>query len=143
GRCRRGENGAMQQGRFDGRVGLITGGGAGIGQATARGFVRAGAYAVIIELDPERAAETLKSLDDRGMAVVGDLTDPAIADDAVSAAERLGGVDVLVNCAGFGGGRAAYDSFDADLWARQFAVNVSGPTQLIGRVILQMAERRR
>ena len=74
--------------------------------------------------------------------MIGDLTDPQIADDAVETAERLGGVDVLVNCAGFGGGRAAYDSFDADLWRGQFTVNVSGPFQLIGRVIRQMAERR-
>ena len=131
----------MQQGRFDGRVGIITGGGSGIGQATARGFVRDGGYAVIVELEADRAAATLKSLDDRGVAVVGDLTAPEIADEAVAAAERLGDVDVLVNCAGFGGGRAAYDSFDPDLWARQFAVNVSGPFQLIGRVIRQMAER--
>src|SRR4029079_7673238 len=62
--------------------------------------------------------------------------------DAVETATRLGGADVLVNCAGFGGGRAAYDSFDADLWARHFGGNVSGPFQLIGRVIRQMTERR-
>src|SRR5262249_28186018 len=100
-RWRSRENGRMQEGRFDGRVAIITGGGSGIGQATARGFVRDGGYAVIIELEPDRAVETVKSLDDRGVAVIGDLTDPAIADDAVAAAERLGGVDVLVNCAGF------------------------------------------
>jgi NAD(P)-dependent dehydrogenase (short-subunit alcohol dehydrogenase family) len=133
----------MQPGRFEGRLAIVTGGGSGIGQATARGFVRDGGYAVIVDLEADRAAETLKSLDDRGVAVIGDLTDPQIADDAVETAARLGGVDVLVNCAGFGGGRAAYDSFDPDLWARQFAVNVSGPFQLIGRVIRQMAERRR
>ena len=61
----------------------------------------------------------------------------------MAAGNDLGGVDVLVNCAGFGGGRAAFDSFDPDLWERQFAVNVTGPFQLIGRVIRQMAARGR
>jgi len=130
-------------GRFHGRVAIVTGGGSGIGRATALGFGRDGGRVVVVDLEADRAAATVADLGDAGVAVVGDLTLAATADAAVAAGTDLGGVDVLVNCAGFGGGRAAFDSFDPDLWARQFAVNVTGPFQLIGRVIRQMAERGR
>ena len=55
----------------------------------------------------------------------------------------LGGADVLVNNAGFGGGAAAFDSFAPELWARTLAVNLTGPCLLIGRVLPGMVERRR
>jgi NAD(P)-dependent dehydrogenase (short-subunit alcohol dehydrogenase family) len=134
----------MTGGRFEGQVAIVTGGGSGIGRATSIGFARDGGRVVICELDPDRAAETLAligapSTDCR--SVIGDLTTAETADALVQAATDLGGVDVLVNCAGFGGGRAAYDSFDPELWSRIFAVNVDGPFQIIGRVIRQMAER--
>ncbi len=131
----------MSDDRFADRVAVITGAGSGIGQATAAGFARDGGRVVVCDLEADRAAETVERLDGRGFAVVGDLTDPSVADVIVATGNGLGGVDVLVNCAGFGGGRPAFDSFDPALWERQFAVNVSGPFQLIGRVIRDMAAR--
>ncbi len=135
----------MTRGRFEGQVGIVTGGGSGIGRATSIGFAQDGGRVVICELDPDRAAETLALIGavspQECRSVVGDLTTAETADALVQAADELGGADVLVNCAGFGGGRAAYDSFDPELWSRIFAVNVDGPFQLIGRVIKQMAER--
>ncbi|HWW53325.1 MAG TPA: glucose 1-dehydrogenase [Acidimicrobiales bacterium] len=131
----------MGEGRFSDRVAVVTGAGSGIARATALGFGRDGGRVVVADLDRERAEATVAALDGRGVAVIGDLTDPAVADAIVAAGADLGGVDVLVNCAGFGGGRAAFDSFDPGLWDRQFAVNVSGPFQLVGRVIGAMAAR--
>ncbi len=128
--------------RFAGQVAIITGAGSGIGRATAQGFVVGGGRVVVAEMDAERAKESVALLgEDASTAVVGDVTELATAQAVVEAGARWGGVDVLVNAAGFGGGRAAYGSFDPALWDRILAVNLRGPFQLIGLVIEDMATR--
>jgi NAD(P)-dependent dehydrogenase (short-subunit alcohol dehydrogenase family) len=66
-----------------------------------------------------------------------------VAQRATSLAlDTFGGLDVLVNCAGFGGGGAgAASSFDIDLWNRTVAVNLTGPFLLIRHVIPVMLAR--
>ncbi|ARR53437.1 short-chain dehydrogenase [Rhizorhabdus wittichii DC-6] len=86
---------------FTGKAVLVTGGGAGIGRATAEAFKAAGARVATIEIDPARAEEARATLGDDALVVVGDVTDAAaVADLAAQVDAAFGGLDVLVNNVG-------------------------------------------
>ena len=84
--------------RFDGKIGIITGGGTGIGEATARGFAAEGGKAVL--LGPEREPLEGVAGDIGAVAVVGDAADAGDVGRALTAARELGGLDVVITCAG-------------------------------------------
>src|SRR5262245_23626728 len=90
--------------RFEGKVVLITGGGAGIGRRYAHRFAGEGASIVIADLDLSAAERVVKELEAealRGMAREMNVTDADAAEQTVAAAvDELGGVDILVNNAG-------------------------------------------
>jgi NAD(P)-dependent dehydrogenase (short-subunit alcohol dehydrogenase family) len=72
---------------FHGKTVLITGGGAGIGRATAEAFAHAGATVVVVEKLEKLAVELRASLDGMGVAnsvVVADATDPQTALDVTA-----------------------------------------------------------
>ena len=101
-----------------GRRALVTGGGRGIGRAIAVGFAEAGADVAVVGRDADRLAEVVSEVDAlgrTGMALPADLTRtaeiPAVVDDA---RERLGGLDILVNCAGVQITGPAEDVTEAD-----------------------------
>lgn len=86
---------------FTGKAVLVTGGGAGIGRATAEAFQAAGARVATIEVDPDRAEEGRAALGKDALVVVGDVTDAAaVADLAAQVDAAFGGLDVLVNNVG-------------------------------------------
>lgn len=85
----------------EGAVAVITGGGTGIGRATAREFVRTGARVAICGRRPEPLAAVAEELGGACLSVPCDVRDPeqlSVFLDAVG--ERFGRVDVLVNNAG-------------------------------------------
>lgn len=85
--------------QLSGRVALVTGGGTGIGAATACRFAGEGARVVVLG-DEAGPVEAIAAEID-GVAVVGDVADPAVAGAGVAEArDRFGGLDVLVACAG-------------------------------------------
>ncbi|HTX26291.1 MAG TPA: bifunctional aldolase/short-chain dehydrogenase [Streptosporangiaceae bacterium] len=86
-----------------GRVALVTGGGSGIGRATARRLAAEGACVVVADRDGQAAHEVAAGLGSRDVAVdvTSDVTDEAgVADAFTAAALAFGGADLVVNNAG-------------------------------------------
>jgi NAD(P)-dependent dehydrogenase (short-subunit alcohol dehydrogenase family) len=87
--------------RLAGKVALITGGGAGIGRATAILFAREGAKVAIAEIDAAAGEETARLAGNGAIAIRTDVTDEASIRNAIHAAVRqFGALDILHNNAG-------------------------------------------
>jgi NAD(P)-dependent dehydrogenase (short-subunit alcohol dehydrogenase family) len=82
------------------RTALVTGGASGLGLATVRRFVEAGGSVVIADLPSSNGELVAKQLGDRARFVPTDVTKEADVQEAVDAASGLGGLHVVVNCAG-------------------------------------------
>ncbi|TIV23280.1 MAG: 3-hydroxyacyl-CoA dehydrogenase [Mesorhizobium sp.] len=83
----------------NGQIAIVTGGGSGLGEATARALAAKGARVAILDVGIERAAKV--AADIGGIAVQCDVSSGDSATAAIAeAAERLGPPRILVNCAG-------------------------------------------
>ncbi|MFJ5841321.1 SDR family oxidoreductase [Streptomyces shenzhenensis] len=118
------------RGTLHGRAALVTGGGRGIGAATALRLARDGADVALTYVHGKEAAEdvvrSVEALGRRAVALRADAADATEAAGAVTrAAEALGGLDVLVNNAGVGvlGPLETLTDEDVD---RVLALNVRG-----------------
>jgi NAD(P)-dependent dehydrogenase (short-subunit alcohol dehydrogenase family) len=84
-----------------GRTVLVTGGGSGLGAATARMVVEAGGSVVVADVDAERGRQVADGLGERARFVATDVTDEDATRAAVAAAAELGGgLHIAVSCAG-------------------------------------------
>ena len=122
---------------------LITGCSKGLGRALAEQVLDAG-YRVVATA--RRTADIADLVDAHGESVLAvelDVTNPAQIDAAVAATQdRFGGIDVLVNNAGYGYLSAIEEGRDADVRAL-FETNLFGPLNLIKAVLPSMRARRR
>ncbi|MGB0096799.1 MAG: SDR family oxidoreductase [Solirubrobacteraceae bacterium] len=106
-------------GEFDDLATLVTGGGSGIGLATANLLAQRGAAVAALDLDPRPVQPPV-------IALTADVTDPESVSRAVkTAVERFGGLDIVVNNAGIGAQGTIEDN-DEEEWHRVFDVNVVG-----------------
>lgn len=86
--------------RLDGKVAVVTGASRGIGAAVARELARAGASVVVAARGADPLEAVAASLQGRGLAVPTDVSRIEDLERLVAAAEKFGGIDVLVNNAG-------------------------------------------
>ncbi len=113
---------------FRGRVAFVTGGTSGIGLATARAFVDAGAKVVVAARGREageRARDELGAHD--ALFVAMDVIDEASVAAAVQETiDHFGRLDFAVNAAGIGGHLAPIEETDQEIWDRVMTVNARG-----------------
>src|SRR5206468_2353066 len=87
---------------IEGAAALVTGGASGLGEATVRRLVAAGASVTIVDRDEARGAALAKELGDRVGVTVADVADEEQVRAAVARAQQSGPVRIAVNCAGIG-----------------------------------------
>jgi NAD(P)-dependent dehydrogenase (short-subunit alcohol dehydrogenase family) len=121
---------------------LITGCSTGLGRALAEAVIAAGHNAVVTARDAEKVADLAVDNTDRVLALPLDVTDTAQITNAVSQAEeKFGGVDVLVNNAGYGYRAAVEEGDDADI-RKLFETQFFGAVAVIKAVLPEMRARR-
>jgi NAD(P)-dependent dehydrogenase (short-subunit alcohol dehydrogenase family) len=121
---------------------LITGCSTGLGRHLAQAVLTAGHQAVLTARDPGTLTALVERHPETALALALDVTDAAQVSDAVRQAdERFGGVDVLVNNAGYGYRAAVEEGEEAEV-AQLFATNVFGAVAMIKAVLPGMRARR-
>ena len=138
----------LDQFRLDGRVGIVTGGGSGIGLAMGRGLAEAGATVVLVGRHHDRLAAAAQALDaDVPGTVVAHAADVADLDalqglvDAT--VDRFGQIDFLFNNAGTIH-RSPCEDFPKDAWDHVVQVNLTGPfflSQKVARVMIAQGRK--
>lgn len=115
---------------LNGKVAVVTGGGAGIGLACATRLAESGVAVGIADIDSaaaEQAAQTLNSQGRRCMAVVTDVSQPAqVAALFQTTSEAFGPIDIAVNNAGVGSPLTPLGDTEETDFDRIMAVNLKG-----------------
>lgn len=118
------------RGSLNSKVALITGGGRGIGRATAELFAREGAKVVLCSRTKHQLAETLSAITSTGGEATARVADIGIAREAEAlvrlAIIRYGRLDILVNNAGILGPRLPIVEYPHREWAQVLRINLSG-----------------
>ena len=130
---------------FEAKVALVTGGGSGIGRATAIAFAREGAKVVVSGRRQEPLDETVRLIvgaGGEGIAVAGDIAVEADVEEMVATAvERFGGLDVAVNNAGHEVALAKIADLSVDDFDATLALNVRGTFLCLKHEIKAMGKR--
>lgn len=110
------------------RVVAITGAAQGIGESTVKAFAAQGATIALLDLDEagaRKVAESIRDSKSRTLVVPLDVTQPESVNAAMArVASELGGLDVLINCAGGYGRLATVEDTDIDEWDRTITLNL-------------------
>ena len=116
--------------KLDGRVAVVTGGGQGIGAASAQALGEAGARVVIAELQPDRVQSSVEELRKLGIDAHGEVLDVTNSADVDSVAKKIvgdhGRVDILVNNAGVAKSDVRAEDTTDEHWRFHMDVNLDG-----------------
>lgn len=121
-------------GKLEGKVAIVSGSGRGIGQAIARKLAGDGARLVINDIDPGPAEETVELIRKAGgeaVACVGDVTAEDFGERFVGTAmESFGGLDIIVNNAGYPWDSVVQKMSD-EQWYAMLNVHATAPFRIL------------
>ena len=120
--------------KLEGKVAIVSGSGRGIGREIALKLAKEGARLVINDLDADPAAQTVAEIVAAGgsaIACVGSVTDAVFADRFVgTAVETYGGLDIIVNNAGYTWDNVVQKMTD-EQWEAMLAVHLTAPFRIL------------
>ncbi len=135
--------------RLNGKVAIVTGGGGGIGGATARALAREGASVLVVDINEEAAAGVAEGIGANGGAAVAFRADLSEEREVVAVMgevrERFGRLDIVHNNAAltdsdFLSGDTAVTELSVDVWERTMAVNLRSQMLMCKHAVPMMAE---
>jgi 3-oxoacyl-[acyl-carrier protein] reductase len=134
--------------RLEGDVAIITGGGRGIGRASALRFAQEGAHVAVADIQEDSARGVVREIQESGgigLAVTADVSDPDSVGDMVDGTvDQLGRVDVLINNAAISSTveQKPFEDITVDEWNRLIGVNLTGSFLCCQAVAPYMRARR-
>ncbi|WFP16898.1 SDR family NAD(P)-dependent oxidoreductase [Citricoccus muralis] len=115
---------------FEGKVGLVTGGGSGIGEAVSKDLAARGVKVVVADLNLEGAARVAAEIKEAGGEAASVQANTALPEDNEKAVqftvETFGQLNYAVNNAGIGGAQAPAGEVDIDDWNNVININLNG-----------------
>ncbi|HET6734218.1 3-hydroxyacyl-CoA dehydrogenase [Mycobacterium sp.] len=121
-------------------VAVVTGGASGLGLATTKRLLDAGAQVVVLDI---RGKEAVAELGDRAVFAETDVTNEAAVTAALDAAEKLGPLRIAVNCAGTGNAMKTLSKdgpFPLDAFRKIVEINLIGTFNVIRLAAERMAK---
>ena len=118
----------MTTGRLDGKVAAVTGGGSGIGKASAIRFAQEGAKVAILEITTDTAEETKREIEQAGgeaLVLECDVSKPEQIESAIKQiGDKWGRIDVVFANAGINGTAAPIETMEIEEWNRTLETNL-------------------
>jgi NAD(P)-dependent dehydrogenase (short-subunit alcohol dehydrogenase family) len=113
-------------GRFEGRTAVVTGGGSGLGKASAARIVAEGGKVVLWDLNPDALKAAAQEIGATHVIAL-DVADPdAVAAAAEESNKVLGRIDILIASAGITGATVPVQDFPIESWKRVVDINLNG-----------------
>jgi len=120
--------------KLNDRVGIVTGAGRGVGAATALMLAADGARVVVNDLDTEEADQTVERIREAGgeaLAMAGDVTASGFPERLIQTSlEAYGGIDIIVNNAGYIWNGAMHNHSD-EQWQAMLDVHATAPFRIL------------
>ncbi len=124
------------------KVAVVTGAGSGLGLATSKALLAAGAKVLALDVDAARLQQEFGALGERARHRVVDVADDQQVKDAIAAAtDAWGALHIAVNCAGILGPSKTLskgETFPFELWNRVIGINLTGTFNVVRHAALAM-----
>jgi meso-butanediol dehydrogenase / (S,S)-butanediol dehydrogenase / diacetyl reductase len=128
--------------RLKDKTAIITGGGSGIGLATARTFCKEGAKVILFGRQKEKLVSAANELGESALIVQGDMTKNDDLDHLINnTLNNFKGIDILVNSAGLFNGAPLHEISDSQ-WDKMMDINIRSIFQLSRRVLPIMMDQK-
>ena len=141
---------------ISGKRAVVTGADSGIGLETTKMLVAEGVRVMVTDVDLDALQKAVEQLNVPAGSVAAIAADVTIPDDVErlhsAAVEALGGVDILVNCAGVTGAQGMFHEIDDEGWSSTIEIDLLGPVRVVraflpelrangwGRIVLAASE---